>query len=203
MRIAIDLRRASFSMEQKGSCRRGPSVGMRSIDQRYDDMAVAERGCYQTLAASLLDLPPRSAFCRKGGTGYRPLREDVNLKFQQFGVQSRRSPKNVRRTHLSDQVAGLSRDIWSTDAAAALPTPVEPEPFSVPSDNRFRFNEHEHLAPFGPEAKENHPQERVRGAEPETSALCPAENLELVSESQDLDLKRGTCPKTRPEPCQQ
>jgi hypothetical protein len=58
----------------------------------------------------------------------------------------------------------------------------------VPHDDRVGFDENEGLAPVVTEAKEDYPQEPVRCLKPESSALCPLENPQLVPESEDLQL---------------
>jgi hypothetical protein len=73
--------------------------------------------------------------------------------------------------------------------STALPLPMEPEPSSVPPDDRVGFDEHEGLAPARPEAKEDCPQKPVHCLRLESSALCPLENPQLVPESEDLQVQ--------------
>ena len=83
---------------------------------------------------------------------------------------------------------------------AALPIPIEPEPASVPPDDRIRFDEHESLAPVRPEAKEDYPQDTVRSAKPESSSIASMQNGELVAESENLHLQQGPRPQCRCKP---
>jgi len=63
----------------------------------------------------------------------------------------------------------------------------------MPADDRLGLDQHEGLAPFGPEADEGYPQEPVPCPKRDTPSLVPLENGQLVTECQDLDLQRGTC----------
>jgi hypothetical protein len=103
-------------------------------------------------------------------------------------------PKTDCGVHFSDEVTDFLRHTWSTDPpSAAPPIPVEPEPFAMQADDGLGLDQHEGLAPFGPEANEGYPQEPVPCAK--RDALLPArlENDELVPEGEDLDLEGGTC----------
>jgi hypothetical protein len=64
-------------MEHEGSRRRGPAVRDWSVDQRHDDLALAQRGCDPTVAAPLLDFSTGSALCREGRADSRPVRKDL------------------------------------------------------------------------------------------------------------------------------
>jgi hypothetical protein len=63
----------------------------------------------------------------------------------------------------------------------------------MPADDRLGLDQYEGLAPFGPEAKEGHPQELIPSPKRDPPWLVPLENGQLVAESQDFDLERGTC----------
>ena len=97
-------------------------------------------------------------FRRFNGSGiWRVLPE-----LEEFAVQSRGSPQNVRLAHASDQCSDLLGRSWPSHAApTALQLPVESESFSMPAYDRFRLDQHERLAPAGPEAKQGHPEEAV------------------------------------------
>ena len=73
----------------------------------------------------------------------------------------------------------------------------------MPSDNRLGLDQDEGLAPLGPEAKKGDPQESVRGPKRDSFSLGLLENGQLVAESQDLNLQRGSCPKGRGQPGKQ
>lgn len=62
----------------------------------------------------------------------------------------------------------------------------------MPPDDRFRSDDHERLTPVCPEAKEDRPQKPVGRAKSELPAFCSLEDSELVSESQNLELKGGS-----------
>ena len=62
----------SLAVPRPGPRRR--RVRHRRLDLGHHDLALAERGCDQALAASVLDLPPRPRLRCQGGPCPRPLR---------------------------------------------------------------------------------------------------------------------------------
>ncbi len=87
---------------------------------------------------------------------------DVDPKLEQFAVYPRRSPAWVGLGHLSDELTDLRGNGWSTlSVPTALPGPVQPEAFSVPSDDGFGFHEGERLGPVCPDSGEQDPEESV------------------------------------------
>jgi hypothetical protein len=73
----------------------------------------------------------------------------------------------------------------------------------MPSDYRLRLDQDKGRAPIGPEAMKGNPQESVHGPKRDWSSFGPLENRQLVAESQDLNLQRGSCPKGRGQPGKQ
>ena len=65
----------------------------------------------------------------------------------------------------------------------------------MPPDDGFWSDNHERPTPVCPEAEEDRPVVPVSGAKAGSPALYSSENSELVSESQDLELKGGACPQ--------
>jgi len=61
------------------------------------------------------------------------------------------------------------------------------------ADDGLGLDQHEGLAPFGPEANEGYPQEPVPCAKRDAHLPVPLEDDGLVPEGEDLDLERGTC----------
>jgi hypothetical protein len=63
----------------------------------------------------------------------------------------------------------------------------------MPADDGLGLDQHEGLAPFGPEANEGYPQGPVPGAKRDALLPVPLEDDELVPEDQDPDMEGGTC----------
>ena len=125
-------------------------------------------------------------------------------KLGQFSLQPGRSPKHVRGVHVADQSANfLRRARRSAASPAAFKPPVEPETCSMPADYRPGLDQQEGLAPFRPESGKNNPQEPIRCPKPEPSSIASLQNAELVAESLDLDLERGSCSQCRAKPGEQ
>ena len=69
----------------------------------------------------------------------------------------------------------------------------------MPSEDRFGFHHQQRRTPSPPEATEPNPEKSVGGAQTKPAALRSLQDCELVSESQNLDLKRCPSPKPGPE----
>ncbi len=88
----------------------------------------------------------------------------VDSEFQQFSVDSGRSPKGVRQTHLSDQIPHFRRNHPAPDRrTSAFPGPVETKSFAMPTDNCFRINDCQCRTPTCPEAGQ--PDQKKRSPE--------------------------------------
>jgi hypothetical protein len=87
---------------------------------------------------------------------------DVDPEFEQFPVDPRCTPTWVGLRHLPDELTDLQGNDWSPHTApTAFPGPVQPEAFSVPSDNGLGFDDSEHLGPVFPYPGEQDPEESV------------------------------------------
>jgi hypothetical protein len=51
-----------------------------------------------------------------------------------------------------------------------FPCPINPEPFSVPRDHRFRFHDEQRRAPVRPEARKPNTKLSVRGVQRKPTA---------------------------------
>jgi hypothetical protein len=69
----------------------------------------------------------------------------------------------------------------------------------MPGAHRFGLYDKQRRAPLRPEAGESNPEQSVRGVQTQPAALRSLQGCELVSESQNLDLKRCPSPKPGPE----
>ena len=88
--------------------------------------------------------------------GDRRLR-DAEPEFQELTMNSRRAPQGICGRHRANQGAQLLRDGRPTGLTAALPCPEQAETASMPRDDRFRFDDHEHRSPLVPGSR-NHTQ---------------------------------------------
>jgi len=64
-------------------------------------------------------------------------------------MDARYSPEPIRQTDLVNQVADLPRNGRAPGCGlVTFPCPINPEPFSVPSDNRFGLHEKQRRGQF-------------------------------------------------------
>jgi hypothetical protein len=124
---------------------------------------------------------------------------DVDPEFQQFAVNPRRAPARVRLRHRANQTTDVGRHGRSPHAAAALPSPPQPEASSAPGDDRLRLDEDERRPPSRPDAQEHDPEPTVRVREAQPPRPGALQHLQLMPQGQHFELKRGA----RTRPCSQ
>ena len=92
-------------------------------------------------------------------------------------MDARGSPKRIRQTDLANQVADLPRNGRApVRGLATFPCPINPEPFSVPSNDRFRLHDEQGGAPICPEAAEPNLEQSVCGVQTKPAVLRPLED---------------------------
>ena len=67
----------------------------------------------------------------------------------------------------------------------------------MPADDGLGLDEHEGPAPFGPETGQGHPQKPIGWPKRDFFWFRSVEDSQLMTESQNLDLKRGTTAERR------
>jgi hypothetical protein len=75
----------------------------------------------------------------------------LDAEFEQFPVDTWRSPPRVGETHPSDEIADFRRHGWASFTMATLPSPEEPEPHALPSNDGLRLNNKECRSPTCPQ----------------------------------------------------
>ncbi len=101
-------------------------------------------------------LPMTEHVLRDGGL------RDIDPKLEQFPMHPRCSPTWVGPRHLPDEFTDLRGNGWSTfSVPTALPSPVQPEASSVPSDDGLGLHDGEYLGPVRPDPGQQDPEESV------------------------------------------
>jgi len=73
---------------------------------------------------------------------------------------------------------------------AALPSPVQSESLPVPSDHRFRFDDHQSGSPTAPQTREPDPHQSISTPQKETMAVIGSlENQKLMPQGKNLGLQ--------------
>ena len=112
---------------------------------------------------------------------------DVDAKLEQFPVHPRCTPTWVGLGHLPDELTDVRGNGWSTASVpTAFPGPVQPEAFSVPSDDGFGFHEGERLGPVFPDPGEQDPKESVAVRQVRTIDR-PLQDSDLLPQSEILE----------------
>ena len=72
------------------------------------------------------------------------------------------TPTWVGLRHLPNEFTDVRSNCWAAaSVAAAFPAPVQPEAFSVPTDDGFGFDDGEHFRPVSANPGEQDPEESV------------------------------------------
>jgi hypothetical protein len=67
---------------------------------------------------------------------------DVDAEFEQFAMDARCSPKGIFAAHLANEISDLARNDGSSGLATShLPGPEQAKAGSMPSHDRFWFND--------------------------------------------------------------
>ena len=62
---------------------------------------------------------------------------DVDTKFQQLAMNTRRAPERVIMADCADQITNVARDLRPADTTSRLPAPVETEAATMPTYQRL------------------------------------------------------------------
>lgn len=117
---------------------------------------------------------------------------DLDPELPQLAMDSRGAPEGIGLRHRADQRAHFGRDAGPTEMMAALPGPPESERPAMPGNDRVGLDNHESRPPRRPDAGQPHPQEPVGLGQAESPTAAPLQNVELVSQGENLELQR--CP---------
>ena len=132
--------------------------------------------------------------------GDRRLRE-AEAELEQFAMDARSAPGEIRAMHLHDELTNLRFDARSSRAPqSALPAPVEAETLSVPADHGLRAHKEESLTPFRPKPRKPGPEHAIGGPKLNSSSSALAfEDEELVTKRGDLSPECSSRTKKRAE----
>ena len=124
---------------------------------------------------------------------------DGKAKLEQFVVNPRCTPKRVVAAHRTNQRSDIRRDRRSPQPSSAnLPGPEQAEALAMPTDHRHRRHYDGTRLLIRPSRRQPSPQESISGRQlrPLHRAL---QHTELVTEGQNLKLKRRTMAKESQE----
>jgi hypothetical protein len=115
----------------------------------------------------------------------------VDPEFQEFAMNARGAPPWVRLRHRANERTDVRGHRRSPDAAPTVPSPPQLEASPMPRDDGLWLDDHECRSPSSPDAREPHPEPAVchRQSHPPRSAAL--QDLQLVPQRQDVELKRG------------
>ena len=94
--------------------------------------------------------------------------------------------------HGGDELSNFRAESRPANPGSRLPRPVEPPALAVPAQHGLGLDDHQVLAPPGPEALQPYPNKAILKAEARV-AICPQGDLELVAEDKvfESDLTTG------------
>src|SRR5262249_8805621 len=78
---------------------------------------------------------------------------DLNAQFQEFAMNSRRTPERIFPAHGPDQITSLLRNTrTSRSTVTNLPGPEPMKSLTMPADDGFRFDDDQGRSPTRPQA---------------------------------------------------
>ena len=128
---------------------------------------------------------------------------DVNAELQKLAVNPRSAPYRILAANSANQIADLPGYGGSARiTASSLPGPEQSEAFPVPGDHRFRLDDDQCGSPIAPQLGQPCPEETISGGQlrPLHRAM---QDAELVTKSQNLNLKCGTVTERSQNGCKQ
>jgi len=114
---------------------------------------------------------------------------DLDAELEQLAVDSRRTPQPVGPAHFPDQVADLSGDHRAASSGPGLPTPEGSEPAPMPADQRLRSDNRNGNNCGGAKPIEPDEQKPIRVGQPHAPRHFAPQDVQLMAQQQDLDLK--------------
>ena len=106
---------------------------------------------------------------------------NFDAKFEEFAVDSWRSPTRIVSAQSPNQFANVFRNRRPTRLSMSnLPGPVPTEATAVPTDNGGRFHDPERRTPSGPDARESNPETSISGLKSRSGRLS-LQHDDLVS----------------------
>ncbi len=104
----------------------------------------------------------------------------------------------LARAHLADERLDGSRDTWPAGSArSTLPSPVEPKPSSVPSEDRVGLDDDDRASPSGPQVTEPRPEQPIDGPQSRSPARLSLQDRQLMTQRGVLGLERHLAPQAR------
>src|SRR5215469_12943807 len=76
---------------------------------------------------------------------------DVDAQFEQFTMDTRRTPEWILPAHPANQLTNLFGHRWSSRLAPPnLPSPEQPKSLAMPANDGFRFDDQQRRLPIAP-----------------------------------------------------
>ena len=110
----------------------------------------------------------------------------LDPKFQQFPMNSGRTPGWIRQAHLTNQRSNLGGNLGSARTAFALPFPVKTKHFSMQTNNGLGFNDDQCRTPARPNPGKPNSEDSVCTVQMNPTPLGSAQNIQLVAQGNDL-----------------
>ena len=107
-----------------------------------------------------------------GNRGFR----NLDSQFQQFPVNSGRTPGWIRQAHFTNQRSNLGGNLRSARTTFALPLPVKSKTYSMPGNDSLGFKDDQNRTPARPNLGEPNPENPVCTVKLNTTSLGSAQS---------------------------
>ena len=129
---------------------------------------------------------------------------DLEIQFQKFAVNARRSPGRILGNHPKDQGANLFADTlpFSYLADSGDPRPIQTKSRSMPVHDGSRSDQDERPGPPKPERSQRNPEQFVQGSQ-STPSLLRVQSQQLPTDSQVLEDEVFTGTESADQPAEE
>src|SRR6266849_5422808 len=110
-------------------------------------------------------------------------------------MDPRSAPETVLRGHAPNELSKLQIDAWPSRPPPRATPPASTEPYTMPTGDRGRLDQHESLSPPWPPPSQANPEYTVRWSE---ASIRTGEYTQLVAQGKNLEEEVATRGQGRP-----
>jgi hypothetical protein len=112
----------------------------------------------------------------------------IDAEFEEFPMHPWGSPGGIGVAHIPDELSDLSFSIGSS-WATALPAPIKAKALTMPSNDGIGLDDQQSGTPVRPQPRQPNPEDAIWKPQSSPGMGRPSEDVELMTESEDLSLE--------------
>ena len=112
----------------------------------------------------------------------------IDAQLEEFSMHPRGSPGWIGNAHLPNESSDLSFSIGSS-RVTALPAPIKAKALTMPSNDGIGLDDQQSGTPVRPQPRQPNPEDAIWKPQSSPGMGRPSEDVELMTESEDLSLE--------------